>query len=80
MLCVETMPAFSGPLCSRYSTQVDPFFVGETICTAWFTIEFFARLASCPSKRSFFLDFKNLVDLVAVVPYYASLVVERGSG
>jgi len=74
MLCMETMPAFSGPRCGRY-TPVDPFFVGETVCTAWFTVEFLARLASCPSKRSFFLDFKNMVDFIAVIPYYASMLL-----
>jgi len=71
---METMPKYSGPRCN----SVDPFFVGETICTAWFTLEFLIRLASCPSKRSFFYDFKNVVDFIAVMPYYASLVLESG--
>ena len=75
MLCMETMPAFSGPRCGGY-TSVDPFFVGETVCTAWFTMEFLARLASSPSKRSFFLDFKNMVDFIAVIPYYVSMLLD----
>ena len=75
MLCMETMPSFSAPRCDG----VDPFFVGETICTAWFTAEFVIRLASCPSKRSFFFDFKNVIDFIAVVPYYTSLVLEGGA-
>jgi len=72
---METMPRYSAVRCSG---SVDPFFVGETLCTAWFTAEFFIRLASCPSKRYFFFDFKNVVDFIAVVPYYASLVLESG--
>jgi len=72
MLCMETIPRYSR---SRCQGGVDPFYVGETVCTAWFTAEFLIRLASCPSKRSFFFDFKNVVDFVAVVPYYASLVL-----
>ena len=74
VLCMETMPRFFPSRCS----DVDPFFVAETVCNAWFTIEFVVRLASCPSKRSFFFDFKNVVDFVSVVPYYASLVLENG--
>lgn len=73
--CMETMPKFSGARC-LWRSSVDPFFVGETVCTAWFTVEFLVRLASCPCKRSFFLDFKNVVDFVAVVPYYVSLWME----
>ena len=77
MLCMETMPTFAELRCGRH---VDPFFVGETLCTSWFTVEFLVRLASCPSKRSFITDFKNVVDLVSVVPYYVSLVFESGGG
>ena len=78
VLCMETMPRFSRQRCDGYTAN--PFFVGETVCTAWFTVEFLVRLASCPSKRSFFLDFKNAVDLVSVVPYYASVLLEGGDG
>lgn len=77
MLCMETMPAFARPRCDRPSS-LDPFFVGETVCTTWFTLELFIRLASCPSKRTFFFDFKNAVDLVAILPYYIGLWFEGG--
>ena len=63
VLCMETMPTFSEHRCGRHQSSVDPFFVGETVCTIWFTVELVVRLASCPSKRTFFLDFKNVVDL-----------------
>ena len=42
----------------------------ESICVAWFTLEFFLRLVSCPNKLKFMLDILNLIDLAAVVPYY----------
>ena len=77
MLCMETMPTFSGPRCIG-SREVDPFFVGETVCTAWFTVEFLIRLASCPSKRSFFCDFKNVIDFISIVPFYVSLCLDSG--
>jgi len=43
VLCMETMPTFRGPRCGRQSS-VDPFFVGETVCTMWFTLELVVRL------------------------------------
>lgn len=42
----------------------------ESICVAWFTLEFFLRLVSCPNKLKFMLDILNLIDLAAIVPYY----------
>jgi len=65
VLCMETMPIFSGPRCGRYSSD-DPFFMAETLCATWFTTELLIRLACCPSKRTFFLDFKNVIDRIVV--------------
>jgi len=42
-------------------------------CTAWFTLEVIIRFISCPSKLHFWRDFKNIVDLTAIVPYYVTL-------
>ena len=42
----------------------------ESICVAWFTLEFILRLVSCPNKLKFMLDILNLIDLAAIVPYY----------
>ena len=41
--------------------------------TAWFTLEVIIRFISCPSKILFWRDFKNIVDLTAIVPYYVTL-------
>ena len=42
-------------------------------CTAWFTVEVILRFVACPSKLGFWRDFKNIVDVVAIVPYYVTL-------
>ena len=42
----------------------------ESICVAWFTLEFLLRLVSCPNKLKFMFDILNLIDLAAIVPYY----------
>jgi Ion transport protein len=52
----------------------DPFFVIETTCSIWFTIELILRLIACPDKLRFVKDCKNVIDAIAVVPYYITLV------
>ncbi|XP_066564854.1 potassium voltage-gated channel subfamily A member 7 [Amia ocellicauda] len=54
----------------------DPFFVVETICICWFSFELFMRFASCPSKATFFRDIMNLIDFVAIIPYFVTLGTE----
>lgn len=72
LFCVETLPMFSMTHCFEGAAPnfLDPFFVIETICTLWFTFEAVVRFASCPSKVHFWRDFKNIVDVTAIVPYY----------
>lgn len=31
----------------------DPFYIVETVCVAWFSVEFVVRLVASPSKRQF---------------------------
>ena len=62
----------------------DPFFVVETLCICWFSLELLVRLASCPSKTAFFKNVMNLIDFVAILPYFVALGTElarqRGVG
>jgi len=58
----------------------DPFFVVETICVAWFTVEFILRLVSCPSKRHFCLGIMNIFDIVAILPFFIILVIQQTEG
>jgi len=75
LFCVETLPVFATTHCvaDEAPNFLDPFFIIETTCTAWFTIEAIVRFAACPSKLAFWKDFKNIVDVMAVVPYYVTL-------
>jgi len=45
----------------------------ETICIAWFTLEYFIRLAGAPKKWNFLKDEMNVVDVLAIMPYFLSL-------
>ena len=47
-----------------------PFFIIETICIIWFTFEFFVRFISSPSKFQFLKNIMNIIDLVAILPYF----------
>ena len=45
----------------------------ETICILWFTVEYLLRLAGAPIKIQFLVDGMNIVDLLAIVPFYVAL-------
>jgi len=51
----------------------DPFYLVETICMAWFVFELLIRLFSCPRKSQFLQDVMNVIDVVAIIPYFLGL-------
>ena len=53
----------------------------ETGIVAWFTLEFLVRLLSCPNKLEFLKSCMNIIDLLAICPYYITLAFdEHGLG
>lgn len=54
----------------------DPFFVIETVCIVWFSAEFLIRLAAAPNHLAFFCDVMNIIDLLAILPYFITLGTE----
>ena len=76
LFCVETLPRFALTHCVEDAAPnfLDPFFLIETTCTMWFTIELLIRFIACPDKLLFWKDFKNIVDLTAIIPYYVTLI------
>ncbi|XP_029945432.1 potassium voltage-gated channel subfamily A member 7 [Salarias fasciatus] len=54
----------------------DPFFIVETICICWFSFELVMRFISAPSKLHFFKDIMNIIDFLAIMPYFVTLGTE----
>ncbi|XP_062325528.1 LOW QUALITY PROTEIN: potassium voltage-gated channel subfamily F member 1 [Osmerus eperlanus] len=47
----------------------------ETACIGWFTVEYLLRLASSPNKIRFMLSFMNIIDFMAIIPFYVVLTL-----
>ena len=62
------------PHCAALFTS--PFFLIQTVCVAYFTVEFVLRLISTPSYYRFVLSVFNWIDLGATVPYYVFLAIQ----
>ncbi|XP_069048439.1 potassium voltage-gated channel subfamily A member 5 [Lepisosteus oculatus] len=87
--CLETLPEFRDeselPHSARRNnvtqaptsnTLSDPFFIIETTCVIWFTFELIVRFFACPSKSVFSKNIMNIIDIVAIFPYFITLGTE----
>ncbi|KAI6194820.1 hypothetical protein M3Y96_01165700 [Aphelenchoides besseyi] len=66
--CLETMPIFEEV--NKTKQWSSPFFLIELVCSSWFLIEFLLRILSSPSKLKFIKTFGNILDFVAIVPFF----------
>ena len=46
----------------------------------WFTIEYVLRLAGAPHKKEFLKDGMNIIDILAIFPYFVSIFLIEASG
>lgn len=83
--CVETLPQFqkkkedenSANRTAMENERFDqPWFSLESACIVWFTFEYIMRLISSPQKLVFIRSFLNLIDIVAIMPYYITLPMQ----
>ncbi|XP_073762970.1 potassium voltage-gated channel subfamily C member 1a isoform X5 [Danio rerio] len=42
----------------------------EGVCVVWFTFEFLMRVTFCPDKKKFIKNTLNIIDFVAILPFY----------
>ncbi|KAF3860353.1 hypothetical protein F7725_000608 [Dissostichus mawsoni] len=47
--------------------------VVEGICVVWFTFEFLVRIVCCPNKMVFIKNTLNIIDFVAILPFYLEM-------
>ncbi|KXJ13819.1 potassium voltage-gated channel protein Shaw [Exaiptasia diaphana] len=66
---LQTLPSIQAKEDARVSLTVL-----ETICSVWFTIEFVLRLVVCPSKKNFFKEPMNWIDLFAILPVFLRII------
>ena len=52
----------------------------EVVCIMWFTIEYILRLAGAPRKKEFLKDGMNIIDILAILPYFVSIFLIEASG
>ncbi|XP_062913803.1 potassium voltage-gated channel subfamily C member 2-like isoform X1 [Mobula hypostoma] len=83
--CLETHEAFneivnktervkngnSSQLIQHLEIETDPALTYvEGVCVFWFTIEFLVRVTFCPDKLEFVKNLLNIIDFVAILPFY----------
>ncbi|XP_017334296.2 potassium voltage-gated channel subfamily G member 4 [Ictalurus punctatus] len=77
-LCISTMPDLreeeSRGECSQSCQQI---FIVETVCVVWFTLELTLRFLQARNKLEFARGPLNIIDAVAILPYYISLLVDE---
>uniref|UniRef100_H2Z2T6 BTB domain-containing protein n=1 Tax=Ciona savignyi TaxID=51511 RepID=H2Z2T6_CIOSA len=55
----------------------NPFWIIETICICWFSMEVTVRFLCSPDKLRFWKNIMNIIDIVAIAPYFISLGTEE---
>ena len=67
-------------LCLIFSLLLDSnhtLTVLEAIYMTWFSIEFLVRFFSCPDYSKFIKSFMNIIDLLAILPYYLTPILTQ---
>ncbi|XP_033009438.1 potassium voltage-gated channel subfamily G member 1 [Lacerta agilis] len=79
-LSISTMPGLREEEergeCSQMCYNI---FVVESVCVGWFSLEFLLRLIQAPSKFVFLRNPLTLIDIVAILPYYITLLLDSTS-
>ena len=78
-MILNTMPAFQHTDLSGKPIDNPELALVESVCISWFTLEYLLRFAGSPGKLEFLIDGMNIVDVLAIMPYYVSLFLLNDS-
>uniref|UniRef100_A0A8C2ZSW3 Potassium voltage-gated channel, delayed-rectifier, subfamily S, member 3b n=1 Tax=Cyclopterus lumpus TaxID=8103 RepID=A0A8C2ZSW3_CYCLU len=76
VMCVHSMPEFQQVDENEKPIEDPVLAILEEICIAGFSAEFIIRLIVAPSCRKFLGNTLNIIDVVSILPFYATLALE----
>ena len=72
-MCINTFPWMQAKDIKGDSIDNPYLALIEAFCISYFSLEFLIRLAGAPDKLAFLKGTMNVVDCLAIAPYYLSL-------
>ncbi|XP_046850243.1 potassium voltage-gated channel subfamily A member 2-like isoform X2 [Xenia sp. Carnegie-2017] len=85
LFCIETLPSFQENQTKKNGSEIDSnvdnhytsaTFTIEAFCISWFTLEYVVRLLSSPNKWKFVISVLNIIDFIAIIPFYIGIAVD----
>ncbi|XP_043946015.1 potassium voltage-gated channel subfamily S member 1 [Protopterus annectens] len=75
-MCINSMSSYQ-VLDENDNEQDDPILQKlEYVCISWFTFEVISRLLLAPNLKKFFKHPLNLIDIVSILPFYFTLLLD----
>jgi len=69
--CLETLPWYY-----EHNSNMNVWFFIEATCIAIFTVELALRFLVVPNKRQFFTSWLNIIDFVAIAPFFLEMSLQ----
>ncbi|CAL1574655.1 unnamed protein product [Knipowitschia caucasica] len=75
VMCVGTIPELQVTDAEGKLVEHPTLDAIETACMAWFSAEYVLRLSSAPNKLHFAFSIMNMIDFMAIIPFYVVLTL-----
>ena len=72
-MCINTFPWMQSQDINGEPVDNPKMALVEAFCISYFSLEFLVRLAGAPQKIAFLKETMNIVDMLAIAPYYLTL-------